>query len=806
MSYITSAHQFASRLASIRHLNRCLLFSLTIPLLFACTQEETISPAYANLARAKSYLDQGQLSSARIELLNALQADADNPQTHFILSDLFTSLGANKEALVQYEKGLSLSGSPTVELSLGLLRLKALSDLPSEQILSEINKLAPETDTQSIEKSLISAAVLIKQAESQPDAQKLYTKVLTAQPDNTEALLGLARVSILNDSFDSARSHLEKLLAIDPTHIDALLLGGKLALTQDQNADAEQLFTKALASQKQLDTMTPTKYLTLSGLTEALNRQQKYKQALTYSSIISKSRPGKLKSNYQGALTALSEKNYGKARSNLEEALKLSPSHAPSNYMMGIMELKRGELDAAETHLSKALQGEYIPEKTRIALIITRLRLNQLEEAKKLIRSALAESPENPTYHALNGNLLLQENKYKMAEQAFTSSLNHQSGFLPAVSGLARVYEMEGETKKAREQMKKIIKLAPGNIRVLTNHLKFSSRTNDINSGVNDLKKLEKLNPTLIAPPMALAAYFFQQKDLLKTQKYIDIAEVINADNPMLKGLSSNLHFLKAVNAAQTGNNKTALDQLNHAIVIQPNNIKPYILKAGLLAKDGQTEKAIAVAKTLQKNPKTKLIGIELEGNIWAQLAHFSKAELAYKKAWKIKKNKKLAVKIYRIMKENNSNNINKAMRHIVDWADIEPKNISALTTLAIIHQENKHQSEAIKVYEKALRLQNDNALILNNLAFLYFETDDSRALKLASQAHTLAPKNAAIADTYGWILVENKQISEGLIILQQAAELAPMNKEILQHYSSALTKAGKLDEAAAIIDRITKL
>ena len=806
MPHISSCFNLLKPFFNIHALNNGLLFSLASFFLLACTQEETISPAYANLARAQSYMDQGQLSSARIELLNALQADAANPKTHFILSELFASLGANQEALTQYEKGLSLSGPPSNELILGLLRLKVLSEQPAADILSALEKLSPSTESEATEKNLISASILLKQAKTRPTAHKLFSKALAAQSNNTQAILGLARISALDNNLDLAKSHIDKLLLIDPTNIDGLLLGGKLALSQHRNADAEQLFTKAMSSQKQLDTMTPTKYLTLSGLTEALNRQQKYKQALTYSSIISKSRPGQLKSNYQGALMALSEKDYGKARSNLEEALKLSPSHAPSNYMMGIMKLKRGELDAAEAHLSKALQGEYIPDKTRIALIITRLRLNQLDEADKLIQAALKEAADNPTYHALNGNLLLQENKYEMAEQAFTLALSHQKGFLPAVSGLARVYEMQGKTKKSRQQMKKIIKLAPDNIRVLTSHLKFSSRNNDINAGVNDLKELEQLHPSLIAPPIALAAYFFQQKDLLKTQKYIDLAEVINADNPMLKGLSSSLHFFKAINAAQAGNNKTALDQLNHAIVIQPNNIKPYILKAGLLAKDGRADQAIAVAKTLQKNPKTKLIGIELEGNIWAQLARFNKAEVAYKKAWKTTKNKKLAVKIYRIMKENNNNNTNKAIRHIVEWADLEPKNISALTTLAVIYQENNQQSEAINVYEKALRLKNNNVLVLNNLAFLYFETNDPRALKLAKQAYTLSPQNAAISDTYGWILVERDKINEGLVILQQAAELAPMNKEILQHYSSALTRAGKLKEAAAVIDKITKL
>jgi len=785
---------------------RLLAFSLSsIMLLTSCTKEEAISPGYENVARAKAYIERGHLSAARIELLNALQADAGSADGYFMLAELFTMLGAHEKAVLQYEKGVGLTDSPTSEHTLKLLRLRAMSSISSsDDLLANIENIAVANKELTVEKLLITALIQLREPQKHTEAENLYQQVLALDANSAEAHYGLARIAASTKNFGLASTHLEKALVASPGYTDALLLGGKLALEENRNIDAERLFTTSLSSQQQYDTMTPNKYLTLAGLINALNRQGKHKQALTYAGILSKSRPGQLKSSFQGALTALSGKDYAKAQSELDAALKLAPSHAPSNYVMGMMKLKQGDIEAAEEHLSHALDGKYIPEKTRIALVITRLKLKQFEKAKKLIQLGLSESPENPIYHALEGNLLLLTEQLPPAEASFKKALQYQKKFIPALTGLAKFYEKQGKVLQAKAQMKKMINAAPNNIQVLASYMNFAMRNKDPEWGVSGIEALREMSPELIAPPMVLASYHYQQKDFRLTQKYIDEAEVIDANNPLLKSLSSNLHFVKAVEAAKKQDNKSAIDHLNHAIASQPSHLKPYILKAGLLAKDGQTDDAIAVAKILQSKDKTKLVGVELEGKVWAQLAQFTKAEAAYSEIWRTVKNNKVAVSLYRIKKQTTDNDT--AMLHVRDWAKDEPESIAALTTFAILQQENKHNKEAIKLYEKALNLKNDNPLILNNLAYLYFEEKDSRALQLAAQAYSIAPKSAAIADTYGWILIENNQLRKGLPILQQAAEAAPKSKEILQHYSEALTRAGKLDEAAAVIEQITKL
>ena len=86
--------------------------------------------------------------------------------------------------------------------------------------------------------------------------------------------------------------------------------------------------------------------------------------------------------------------------------------------------------------------------------------------------------------------------------------------------------------------------------------------------------------------------------------------------------------------------------------------------------------------------------------------------------------------------------------------------------------------------YETALLANNIEAL--NNTAWLYGESNDPRALPLAEKAAQLAPQNAAVLDTYGWLLSRAKQKQAALTALRRAAELAPQSQDIQAHLKEA--------------------
>ena len=97
------------------------------------------------------------------------------------------------------------------------------------------------------------------------------------------------------------------------------------------------------------------------------------------------------------------------------------------------------------------------------------------------------------------------------------------------------------------------------------------------------------------------------------------------------------------------------------------------------------------------------------------------------------------------------------------------------------------------------------SVMALNNLAWLYFERGDNRAVDYARRAFEGAPNRAEIMDTFGWILVRSGETEQGLALLEKAARAAPNLAEIHYHLAAALAKAGDKTRSKSILGKVLK-
>jgi Tfp pilus assembly protein PilF len=98
-----------------------------------------------------------------------------------------------------------------------------------------------------------------------------------------------------------------------------------------------------------------------------------------------------------------------------------------------------------------------------------------------------------------------------------------------------------------------------------------------------------------------------------------------------------------------------------------------------------------------------------------------------------------------------------------------------------------------------------DDAVVLNNLAWLYQERGDARAVETARRAYEIAPDRPEVADTYGWVLLQQGQTNEALTILQQAYVSFPTQTEIGYHVAVALHQAGRAEESVKVLRRLLR-
>ena len=118
-------------------------------------------------------------------------------------------------------------------------------------------------------------------------------------------------------------------------------------------------------------------------------------------------------------------------------------------------------------------------------------------------------------------------------------------------------------------------------------------------------------------------------------------------------------------------------------------------------------------------------------------------------------------------------------------------------------HARQKQYTQAIAQYEILVDGGQTDATVLNNLAWLYSQKHDPRALEIAKKAFELAPKSPAIADTYGWILVENDRAVEALPLLKVAAALPGASAEVRYHLAVAQARADEREEARVALRRL---
>jgi predicted Zn-dependent protease len=136
-------------------------------------------------------------------------------------------------------------------------------------------------------------------------------------------------------------------------------------------------------------------------------------------------------------------------------------------------------------------------------------------------------------------------------------------------------------------------------------------------------------------------------------------------------------------------------------------------------------------------------------------------------------------------------------------WLANNPKEIPTRAYLAEQGLQHQQFAKAAGYYETLTRLQPNNPLLLNNLAWCYLQLKDKRAQEAVDQALSLQPDNAALLDTSAMILLDAGQVNKALSNLLRAVEFDKNNREIRLHLAEAYLKAGQKTKARQELEKL---
>jgi len=714
-----------------------------------------------------------------------LAFDSENVAALLMLGEAERLSGQNDQALEHFNEVLKLNKDNLQGRIARATTYISKGDLTSAQ--KDID-LLKKTYGEMPFVEYLNAVVAFQNKELQ-QAEDSLVKVLNVAPNHPQSLLLMGSVAYAQGKLETAERNLTRYLQIVPGHLPAvkLLAASRMKLKQPKQA-VDILKTAETAAQDD------PQFMALLG--------SAYMQS------------GELDKGTQA----------------LEKAAKLAPDVAAIQTQLALGHIATGKIDLAVGNLEHAVDLDQGVVQADVMLVMAQVKQKKYDLAIKTAEKLSAKMPENPMpYHLMAAAYKAKGDKANARKQ-WRQALAKKADYSTAVVNLANLALEEGDEKAAEAEYQKLLKNSPGNLSAFIGLAQLSEKQRDYDAMARWLNKAHDANPKALQPSIMLSRYHLAKNEPMKALEIMREAYSNNEDNPLAlyelgkvqlaAGQNSNaIHsfrkledkaqknpelFLLLGKALQAGkNNQEAVAAWEKALEIKTDYLPAEAALAGEALRQKQFEKVEQLALAIQKKHPASALGFRFEGDSYRGRKQNEKALKAYEKAFKIAPDSYLAQQQFLLLKQ--AGKMDDAFSLLEKWVENNPKELSATLMLAMAHQEKGHREKAVYYYEKIIVKAPNNTLVLNNLAWLYQELGDKRAVATAEKALAGAESRPEVADTAGWVLIQNNQVNRGLVILQQAAVQAPHIPAIRVHLAEALIKAGREDEAKKELTRLLK-
>ncbi len=478
-------------------------------------------------------------------------------------------------------------------------------------------------------------------------------------------------------------------------------------------------------------------------------------------------------------------------------------------------------LEAPRLHLALLVPKESAPKAPQIDAINAALRKGDFDGALKAIAQYLRDYPNDPTGYALQGSAQIGKKNVAAARRSFETALTIDATFVPALLNLAQLDAMEKKFDNARKYLDRVLAADPKNVVAMVSMAQLEPTVNDRAQRIEWLRRARAAEPHAIAPRILLAKAYLEVGDTAAAQVELQAAQEANPNNPDVLILLGHAQAVAGQHAAAVATFKkvvalqptsatawkdlgseqaamrdtaAAAASIKKALELDPKNYEALATMAFLEAQARRYPEALRLAKQMQTLKPNDPRGALLEGDIWMEQKRYGEAAAAFEKALAASDTGTAAIKLHSARQRAGSPAAADAA--LSAWIAAHPNDVGAKLYTAQELMRAGKSKEAIEAYEDIVRKDPANAIALNNLAYLYRRQNDPRAMATAEEAYKRAPDSPNVADTLGWMLVEEGKIGRGLELLKHAADLAPSSLEIRYHLAQALAKSG--DKAGA--------
>ncbi len=712
------------------------------------------------LANGNKYFEKGKYREASIMYRNALKEDARFGEAYYRLALTGMKLGQVGEAFNAFQRVVELQPD-------NLDAFRQLSDLYVASYASNPKKYAVFLkDAQDLAARMKKShptsfeylrlqAMLDQIGGKSQEALDGYLAAAKLKPDDAELQVAIATVYVTLQRMDDAENTMKKMLETSKGYLRGYDLLYAFYLRGNKFAEAEGVAKLRLANNP---TMVRS-HISLAAHYAGMRNEAAMIAALD--ALLGQS--AKIPNAYEevGAFYARFG-NYERSIQVLEQGLaKATDDAAKKSLRKEIVQSysRQGKIAEAQNVVEAMLKADAKDADAislRAHLWLLGGKPENLNSAITDLQSIVSKLPDNHAVRFDLGNALMIRGDLDAAKVQLLEVLKLRPDFYPARNALAQLSLQKQDWTAALQLSQEVLSQNPNDMfgRLVRSHALMA--TNDFPQAKGLLVETIKAYPKSRDALYQLGYLYFREKDFKSAEE--NFRAVYFQDPPDLRGLMGLLETYMAQNQYDA-----AAKVVDAEIAKYPKALAFQVARGTIAMRGGQHEQAVAMFKKVaqaQNNVPDLFMRLgesqRLAGDTAGALESWKRA------------------------------------------SDLAPNLVAPLLYRATALDTMKRRTEARPLYEQILRIQPDQSIALNNLAFLLAEegTDLDMALTLAQRAKQKAPNDPMISDTLGWIYIKKGLANNAVPIFTELTSKYPTMAVF--HYHLAMAHSQRGDNAQA--------
>ncbi|PXX92000.1 hypothetical protein DIT71_09175 [Marinobacter vulgaris] len=636
----------------------------------------------------------------------------------------------------------------------------------------------------------MSALIDVLREQGKSSEAFVYEEILArSAPGTIRSNLIAAQEAFNNGELNDAARYLEEVLAQAPSQEQAALMLGIIRYRQGRPEEAEALLAPVANME---DSEQARKLL---AATRLQMRNPEGAREVLANLEDQDSDPETL------ALVGIASLVSGDTESGeqfIEKSLDLAPDNNTLRLRYATYLVRTGQTDKALKQASRVLENDPESERARLLTVQAHISANDNDAAIRAASEWVNEQPDSVAALITRGNVAANAENIEEARQYYQRAVEADSENPAGLNALGNLARLFNETDQAKEYYRRAVELSPDNSQALQGISSVMPREELAALMERILEQTpEAYGPRLILLESALINGNSQRADeltasLLEREDESDPAPAESAVASVYHGIASQL--------VQRERLDQAADVLRRGRILFPDNEEIGLQAAAIQFSQGEAKEARDILRDVKQQHPESAAPFRIEARYFERQGEFQEAAELYQLALELEQSVELAIAHARAL--SRSGQLGTAVESLENARQSFPRNPQILMNLAMLHQQNEAPEKAIPPYEELLEITPQNVVALNNLAWIYHQQGDDRAMELARQAYELNSENAAIADTYGWILLKAGQTEQSLPVLEKAHELQPDSEEIALHLAEAYRANGRDADAKRVLEK----